>query len=282
MKSALWRGLMRRKGLAGIAGIALVVSMGTTAVAKGFVPGCELPFKDIAVKQSIDNICPIGGAAKGGAQLAQDQAKNNFCATGDPVTVTFDTFSQLQSAAEAANIPFGMGMHLPPDRSLLKDLVEVGSPPVKIGEGSVVRLVAFIVEAHHSNVSKGESVNCKKHGKAYNDIHIVLGQTADADPCDSVTAEISPHYRPTSWDGLETYDLSTRPVRMTGQLFFDASHKPCSAGKRASPPRMAIWEIHPVYALDVCKKNALADCKADDDTVWVPLDQWLGLEEESP
>lgn len=280
MKKASWRDRSHRTGLAGIAGAALVLCTGTTALAKGFVPGCDLPFKSIAVKQPIDNICPIGGAAKGGAQLAQDQAKNNFCAAGDPVIVTFDTFAQLQGAAEAKSIPFGIGTHLPPDRSLLKDLVELGSPPVKIGEGSLVRLVAFIVEAHHSNVSKGESVNCKKSGKPANDIHIVLGQAADADPCESVTAEISPHYRPTSWDGLETYKLSTRPVRMTGQLFFDASHKPCTAGKRASPPRMAIWEIHPVYALDVCKKTAVADCKADDESVWVPLDQWVGLEEE--
>ena len=38
------------------------------------------------------------------------------------------------------------------------------------------------------------------------------------------------------------------------------------------------WEIHPVYAIDVCTKKSLRGCKADnnDSSVSVPLDQWPG------
>jgi len=43
------------------------------------------------------------------------------------------------------------------------------------------------------------------------------------------------------------------------------------------PPPMskflpAVDQIHPVYAIDVCKKKSLTSCKADNDSVWTPLD----------
>jgi hypothetical protein len=45
-----------------------------------------------------------------------------------------------------------------------------------------------------------------------------------------------------------------------------------------APSRVSSWEIHPVYAIDVCKKKSLNSCKADNDSVWTPLDQWQGDE----
>jgi hypothetical protein len=62
-------------------------------------------------------------------------------------------------------------------------------------------------------------------------------------------------------------------VRLTGPLFYDASHKPCilnSAGKvirRESPARQTIWEIHPVYSIEVFDTSK---------SKWVDLDQSLG------
>jgi hypothetical protein len=32
--------------------------------------------------------------------------------------------------------------------------------------------------------------------------------------------------------------------------------------------RVSCWEIHPVYAIDVCKNDKLSSCKADDDSVY--------------
>jgi hypothetical protein len=100
---------------------------------------------------------------------------------------------------------------LPDDRSVLKDIYTT-SGGKKIGEGSVVRLVAFFVDAHYSNVSSGESVNCKLHGKESNDIHIMLGQSTSAPACSTVTAEMSPHFRPAAWDQIAEIDLRN-PVR---------------------------------------------------------------------
>ena len=120
-------------------------------------------------------------------------------------------------------------------------------------------------------------MNCKKlpgvdsSAIERNDIHIELVEPGVKEKCLSVTAEISPHFRPDSWQRFhnmransEAEDISIdRPeakrvnfkkvqlVRVTGPLFYDASHEPCSAHKRASPARRSIWEIHPVYKIEV-------------------------------
>lgn len=226
--------------------IVLAIAFGIqTAAAQAFNPGCQVPFEDIKETHPIDASCGLEGVGNTDAQLAQNRAKNNFCAPGSPTRVTYSTFLKLQRAAEQQDIPFGSGNSLPEDRAVLRDLYTT-STGVKLGEGSLVRYVAFVIDAHHSNVSRGESVNCKKGGRENNDIHIALGRASDEDPCESIAAEISPHLRPTAWDQLEEIDLGRHPVRITGPLFFDASHKPCSPTKRTSPPRASIWKTHPV------------------------------------
>jgi hypothetical protein len=65
-------------------------------------------------------------------------------------------------------------------------------------------------------------------------------------------------------------------VRITGTLLFDAAHRPCqnSIPSAGNPVRISVWEIHPVYAIDVCKFPTLTRCKVDDKTVWTPFDQY--------
>jgi hypothetical protein len=67
-----------------------------------------------------------------------------------------------------------------------------------------------------------------------------------------------------------------RPIRVRGQLMFDASHSLCKNGSptAGNPARRAGWEIHPIYSIDVCKPKSLTSCVVDDDSKWVPLDQW--------
>lgn len=135
----------------------------------------------------------------------------------------------------------------------------------------MVKFAAFVVDPHYSNVSKGQTVNCKLRGKDQNDIHIVLGRASTADLCDSVTAEMSPHFRPVAWEQITETTLR-HPVRITGKLFFDASH--------SNPQRISLWEIHPAYAIDVCRSATLVARDANDDSVWTPLDEWLATEAE--
>ena len=272
----------RRRRLLITAVIALAsVGCGVAAVhAQGFKPDCPLPFDSLAAKHPIDDDCGPEGTGTGEAQQAQNRAKNNFCATGTPVRITYATFQRLQHAAEQQGISFGSNSKIPPDRSVLKDLYTT-SDGAKLGEGALVRLAAYVLDAHYSNVRNGETVNCKQPGEENNDIHVSLGKSAsEHDLCNSVTAEVSPHYRPPSWTPANLTQLAGHPVRITGQLFFDASHKPCANGQ-GSPRRVAIWEIHPVYAIDVCRNGSLGGCDVNDDRKWVPLEEWLNLEQEN-
>jgi hypothetical protein len=159
-----------------------------------------------------------------------------------------------------------------------------------VHEGTLVHTVAFLLHGAYSDTTTGESVNCYTPGSATNDIHLALmpaKPTAAADECQSFTAEITPHYRPADWLILSTLhktktksnqqmiaasDLD-RPLRITGQMFFDGSHRPCKNGS-GSPQRIAVWEIHPVYAIDVCKSATLAACRVDTDSDWQSLADW--------
>ena len=78
-----------------------------------------------------------------------------------PVRVTFATFQSIQKVAndrKPTDMPFGSSSSLPPDRTVPASLVKAPSSK-KVGEGSMVRLVAFLLDAHHSNLSNGEAVN---------------------------------------------------------------------------------------------------------------------------
>jgi hypothetical protein len=120
--------------------------------------------------------------------------------------------------------------------------------------GVVVRVVARMVDAHVSDCSSGthgEAVNCDLLGVDRNDLHIVLMPPDDpeADECESITAEIIPHFRPEAWAMLDMKTPVDNPVRVTGQLFYDNAHAKCTAGSHPNPKRRTVWEIHPVYQL---------------------------------
>ncbi|HVO80413.1 MAG TPA: hypothetical protein VMT28_06770 [Terriglobales bacterium] len=253
----------------------------TAAVVGGpMVVACTLPFDSIKQHHPIDDTCgPNGKAKPDSAQAAQNQAKNNFCATGEPVNIDFDVLHQLQKDAENQQISFGSDAQIPKDRSVLRSLpTKVGL----IGEGTVGRIVAFVIKARYSNVGKGkgESVNCKLTKREDNDIHIVLGEKSNQDDeCSSVTAEMSPHFRPEVWDPSLLVNNNAHLYRFTGQIFFDASHKPCSGGT-GSPKRSSIWELHPVYKVEICL-DPNNNCKVDSEENWVDFSDRVGLEGSS-
>lgn len=257
----------------------------------------QMPFNAPAVARAIDNDCSDIGTANSATQQAQNRAKNNFGARGDAVPVRITDFDRLQRATEqarncAANggnncrpLTIGSG-GLPSDRNQLEDIITSANGDT-IGEGTIVVLEAKVLDSHYSNTKynvygrnrngtvqrgSGESVNCKRGQESAeidrNDIHIVLAAPGVDRECLSVTAEISPHFRPASWRRFHnmsaesnTIDINREArgvdfsrfqmVRITGTLFYDASHEPCSPGRRASPARRSSWEIHPVYKLEV-------------------------------
>ncbi len=239
-----------------------------------------LPFAAIEVKHPIDGTCGIKGKQTSPANSqTQNSVKNNFCgeANGTPETFTPQMLIDLQ---RNNHIVSGQGQE-PADRIQLQHL----------GEGKIVRMKAFVIEAHHADLGGGESVNCNGPNEEDNDIHIALGPAASTKECASVSAEISPHFRPASWNEIghfEKFDqtkrlfvvnpglasrLQAHALRVTGQLFFDASHSPCPCGTTCNPIRSSVWEIHPVYNIEVCKAGTHCDENSDAD--WIAFDTWL-------
>lgn len=263
--------------------VGFLASAASVQAADQFQSPCTLPFAAIAEEREIDGTCGSAGDAASGPHAAQNRAKNNFCATGLPIPVAYTTFKALQRAVDkATNIPYGSANKLPPDRDALKNLVKLPNGTL-IGEGTIVQYVAFISHPRNSNVTKGESVNCKASGADNNDIHFdLLRRPNDGEPaCRSITAEISPHYRPDAWQVPKLRRLRDHPVRITGPLFFDAAHRPCQGDTdTVNPKRISVWEIHPVYAIDICRGQTLAVCRAANPTPWVPLDRWFSRDDD--
>ncbi len=270
------RGLIAAWGLA-VSWVFAVTSLPAAAWSgEGFAPACDLPFQAVARTHPIDETCGIQGSARSATTRAQNRAKNNLCATGTPIPVTMADLRNLQNAVGKAGIPFGSPSRLPPDRTLLEGLIESGGG--RIGEGSLVQFVGFVLEAHFSERQRGESVNCSVPGDDSNDIHFTLAEAPGAGLCDGFVAEMIPHFRPASWTAGNLTALHGRPVRVTGHLLFDASHRPCRDGRQvgSNPLRASLWEIHPVYAFDVCSEVQEGSCGAGDSRVWKPLPEWIG------
>lgn len=263
---------------------ALLLTAASGAAQSTFPDHCPtqapLPFASIQLKHPIDASCGVNGQTTSPAgSLLQNGVKNNFCAV--PPNNTPETFTpQMLVDLQVNNhIPSGRGEE-PTDRTNLKHL----------GEGKVIRMKAYLIEAHHADLGGGESVNCNGATEDQNDIHIALGSQPTTQECDSVSAEISPHYRPASWNEIghfEKYDNTTRkyvvnpalasrlqahPYRITGQLFFDASHTPCPCGTNCNPIRSSLWEIHPVYNIEVCKAGT--PCNESNNADWLSFDTW--------
>jgi hypothetical protein len=255
--------------------------------------------RQLGLHRSIDDTCGCEGAGKGSvnspirqANDAQNKVKNNFqlAPNVQQKLITVGDMIRLQGAVD--DIPQellqrGDRFHLPsPAQRARLHGINIG-PNKQFSEGDLVTLVGFVIGARHSNTDDGESVNCNLAGCAANDIHVdVTAHPRDPDVDkgeqmneEGVSAEISPHHRPAAW---ETFDASAyrsvfrqNPVMFAGQLFYDASHSP-----GGGPDRAAVWEVHPVYAIWVCRNTTLSQCpatKQNDPTVWIPFDQVQGL-----
>ena len=266
----------------------------------------DVPFAKIATAHDIDRSCPNTGKKDNNPyHYAQNAAKNNFTAKGDPIAVAFPDFDRLQQITDQkiATGEVKLEGKYPADRTQLHDLIKIGEK--QAGEGTIVSLEAYIFNAGYVNTKfnldqegngrHGEAVDCDNPELDWNDMHIALCETTEAttEECLTVTAEISPHYRPAIWsrfhDGQNALVEAVIPgllkqkvvqnridgaepikVRLTGPLFYDASHQPCrfkssEIVERHGPNRRSIWEIHPIYRIEVF------DSKTKN---WMDFDHW--------
>lgn len=238
----------------------------------GFKPACakpSYPSPPPSTALAIDKSCGASGSGTG-AEAAQNQVKNNFCAKGTAKAMTIADFQNLQAQVEK-NPAINFGDENNPPR--MKGPTTDRAPLKRLGEGRLVTVKAYVLLARQEG---GESVNCGKNvpnQPLFHDIHIELVASPDDSECTSIVAEMSPHRRPDSWTqaNVEKVAKSKALVRVTGQLFFDSSHEPCADGKpvRSNPHRVSLWEIHPIYKFEVCTANC------DKAGTWLTLDKWV-------
>jgi hypothetical protein len=268
-------GLFGMNVILGIRSNQVIAQTATAARPVKFKPACaspSYPTPPPSKSLGIDSQCGLSGAGSG-PEGQQDSVKNNFCARGTPQTITIDYLKGLQAKVEKnPSINFGSE-----NKGTRKKGPTTNRAPLKrLGEGKLVTLKAFVLIARQEGA---ESVNCEKNvpdEALFHDIHISLVESSDIDDeCSGVVAEMSPHHRPDSWNHANVEKVASEklPVRVTGQLYFDSSHFPCSNGQGAgegNPKRISLWEIHPIYKFEVCT----ADC--DGAGKWVSLDEWAG------
>jgi hypothetical protein len=250
-----------------------------------FKPTCSKPSYPTPPPQSapvIDSDCAVSGQpGQANPEIAQNSAKNNFCATGTAQPITIAQMRDFQTQAEANKaINFGGRVHpLTSQQGPATNRAQL----VKIGEGTLRSLEGYVLIARQEGK---EMVNCETtppNVPASHDIHIsIVGDVSQVhgNECESVVAEMSPHHRPDSWNvaNLQKVAAGHNRVRLTGQLFFDSSHSPCILDGKTSPEgkaeagdphRSSLWEIHPIYKFEVCPTGNCAQGG------WKPLDQFI-------
>lgn len=245
-----------------------------------FVPGCAIPWEN-SKHWEISRLCPASGEAapENTGAVAEYKQKNNLCAGGPAIDLEFAQFKNLQQRVEAKaaaeHLPLSQGRKTYiRDRATLKSVSVQGGKP--IGEGTLVTLVGYVLSALTMNKnpsSSGESVNCSFRGAEFNDIHIEIGPRHDADGCEGIVVEMIPHFRPATWTDENVRSIA-HPVRVAGPLFLDNRHRIRRCGETipGEPKRMSLWEIHPVYRLDVCKRDDIAWCDPKINARWKSLD----------
>ena len=242
----------------------------------GFAQTCDNPDFPTDIATAMDGTsCPISG--NGGKETWQNDAKNNFCATGlpstpgTPITTSLAEFVSLQNKAELIpGINFG-NTHDHPLTSKAGP-VQDRSRLVALGEGNLVQLMGFVKTARQEGE---ESVNCGSKvpsQAAFHDIHVSIVLNPADSECSSVVVEMTPHHRPAEWTAGHVNQVARAGllVRVTGHRMFDSSHTPCQNGSAISgdPARISLWEIHPIYKFEVCPQG---NCSSGG---WVPLEAW--------
>jgi len=208
---------------------------------------------------------PTGCSPADSAHGLVNQLKRTVPPQGTPTTLTFDTFSQLQSTAVEL---VDQGVEIPPaERDKIKSIETAEGT---VGEGSRVRLVAFLSEGTpHAN--RGESVNCNLKSEANNDIHVSVTETKNGSEFEGIVVEMIPQDRPPNWTSSKVGTLRGKVLLIEGGLFYDNPHVTNGDERNpigGQPKRFSLWEIHPVTSVKVCKKKTISQCDPDRASDW--------------
>jgi hypothetical protein len=229
------------------------------------------------------NHCPAEGCTTEGPAhdhpLLNKRKNTQPDITGDPHTLTFADFKKLQAhVATVLHLPMGFGTDL--TTAQRKQLEMIPLPSGSTGEGAYVQIAAFIAQpgnqkSPNPHANSKESTNCDLTGVENNDFHISIAPHDDDDEFAGIVVEMIPRDRNPKWtlDKLDSVREAGRRVLVQGQLMFDNLHKirrTFEENKSGNPPRVSIWEVHPVTELKVCMRMTNT-CHANTAGGWVNL-----------
>lgn len=185
------------------------------------------------------------------------------------VTVTFDDLEYLQRATDRL-VHQGFGL-APQDRARLHRLASARG--IRFGEGDLVQIRGFIVGTPFRR--RADSANCNLPSAAENSFRFHLAADAYDTTFDSMIAEMIPQHRARAWTlrKLRQLQRDHRLLLVRGQLFYDSTHfvnDDPDADLPGQPPRITLWELHPVAQLLV-SRSVKNDCNEQDSQAWAPL-----------
>jgi hypothetical protein len=209
--------------------------------------------------------CPMSGCADSSSPQGIQNALKKTIPRGVVKPITFANLKTLQDQADQL-----VGERKPlakTERERLKNLSTVGGT---FSEGDAVRLVGYLVG--HPRVEGRESVNCSLTGVENADFHLNIAPHKDDTEFASIVAEMIPQDRLPGWNYGKLQKLLSKQVMVTGQLFYDNSHKTNSdpQGPPPDPRRFSLWEVHPVTTFMVCSRDA---CDPNQQAECVPLEK---------
>ena len=194
--------------------------------------------------------------------------------------LTFDELDLLQALTDSKGIP--QGEHLTAAQRKQLSNFPIGTQT--ISEGDHIAVTGFIAQDRTIRCGGAESVNCghKNSNDAPDtspctrtDIHVPIVANANGRQVKSFVSEPIPQgpnvkvWTPAAFMGMKKQG---RRLLIRGGLFYDSIHIVNTSESAASsqPKRFTIWEIHPITAVLVCKRQ---DNKCDPRTAtdWTPL-----------
>ena len=223
--------------------------------------------------------CPITGCATEASHKLTNTRKRTFPQSTSIKILTFDELDLLQALTDSKGIP--QGEHL--TAAQRKDLTNFTIGTQTISEGDHIAVTGFIAQDRTIRCGGAESVNCghKNAGNApdtspctRSDIHVPIVKTVAGRQVESVVTEPIPQgpnvkvWTPAAFMALKKQG---RRLLIHGGLFYDSIHiVNTSESGSSQPKRFTVWELHPITAVLVCKRQ---DNKCDPATAtdWTPL-----------
>ncbi|MFN2482816.1 MAG: hypothetical protein ABR554_15275 [Pyrinomonadaceae bacterium] len=231
--------------------------------------------------------CKPSGCADADSDRAAERAealvntrKRDFASVAgaqerDAVLVTVADMANLQGEAQT-KVGRASGAFSLEERGRLVDLHAARGT---LREGSLVKFAGFVaLSARRPEVAGDESVNCGFTARAQKDFHIPVAARRGDTEFRGFVVEMIPQSRPAGWTvpKLKAIQRDRRRILVVGALFYDSAHrvnKDAANPISNQPPRVSVWEIHPVSRFFVCNKTRGA-CDPEDPAQWTPLERF--------